>query len=52
MTNQQVLKALEEIKTYCAANLLDELEYAMAVITKLEKDGIEKPLETDFTKLK
>lgn len=52
MTNAEVVKALEEIKTYCAANLLDELEFAQKVIKKLEEAGIENPLEADFTKLK
>lgn len=52
MKNADVIKALEEIKAYAAANLLDELDYAKAVFEKLEKDGIENPLETDFTKLK
>lgn len=52
MTNFEVIKALKQIKTYCAANSLDELDYAISVIEKLEKDGISNPLNTDFSKLK
>lgn len=52
MTNEKVIEALKEIKTYTAANLLDELDYAIKVIEKLQKAGIEHPLETDYSKLK
>ena len=52
MTNKEVLDALRQIKTYCAAGSLDKLNYAIKVIEKLDNDGIEKPLKTDFTKLK
>jgi len=52
MNNEKVIEALKQIKTYCAANLLDELDYAIKVMEKLAKDGVEKPLDTDFTKLK
>lgn len=45
------IKALRQIKTYCAATLLDELDYVIQVMEKLEKDGIKHPLETDFTAL-
>ncbi|MCH5293151.1 MAG: hypothetical protein J1E07_05425 [Treponema sp.] len=51
MTNEKALKALRQIKTYCSASQLDELEYAISVLEKLEKDGVKNPLETDFTKL-
>ena len=51
MTNETALKALRQIKTYCSASQLDELEYAISVLEKLEKDGVKNPLETDFTKL-
>ncbi|MBQ7159247.1 MAG: hypothetical protein IJS09_07500 [Treponema sp.] len=51
MTNEEVLDALEKIKTYCAADLLDKLDCAIAIIEKLEADGIKTPLKTDFTQL-
>lgn len=50
MTNLEALKALESIKTYCAADALDAVEYAMKVLEKLSNEGIEKPLETSFKK--
>ncbi len=52
MTNEKAIKALKQIKTYCAATMLDELDYVIQVMEKLEKDGIKEPLNTDFTKLK
>lgn len=51
MNNEKALKALLQIKTYCSATNLDELEYVIQVIEKLEEDGIKDPLHTDFTKL-
>lgn len=51
MTNEKAIKALRQIKTYCSATLLDELDYVLLVMEKLEKDGIQNPLETDFTAL-
>ena len=51
MTNSQAIKALEQIKTYTAADLLDEIDYAISVLKKLESDGITKPLDTDFKKV-
>lgn len=51
MTNEKAIKALRQIKTYCSATLLDELDYVLLVMEKLEKDGIKNPLETDFTAL-
>lgn len=51
MTNKDAIKALEQIKTYTAADLLDELDYAIQVLKKIEEDGIKNPLETDFSKL-
>lgn len=52
MTNEQMIKALQKIKNYCSASLLDELDNAIEVLKKLEKDGITDPLHTDFTQLK
>ena len=51
MTNKEVLEALRQIKTYCAADSLDKLNYAIAVIEKLDNDGVQNPLKTDFTSL-
>ncbi len=50
MTNEKAIKALEQMKTYVSANSLDELDYAIEVLKKLEKDGVKNPLETDFSK--
>lgn len=52
LDNIKLLKALDTIKTYCAPTLLDELDYTIKIIEKLERDGIKDPLETDFTKLR
>ena len=49
MTNEKALKALRQIKTYCSATQLEELEYAIEVLEKLEKDGVKEPLAADFT---
>jgi hypothetical protein len=51
MTNEKALRALKEIKMYCSANLLDELDYTIKVMEKLIKDDVKEPLATDFTKL-
>ena len=51
MTNEKALKALQQIKTYCSATQLEELDYAIEVLEKLEKAGIKEPLTTDFSKL-
>ncbi len=48
MTNEKAIKALRQIKTYCAATQLEELDYAIEVLEKLEKDGVKEPLATDF----
>ena len=52
MTNEKALKALRQIKTYCSATQLEELDYVIEVIEKLEKDGITDPLNTDFSNCK
>ena len=51
MTNEKAIEPLKHIKTYTAADLLDELDYVIKVMEKLEKDGIKEPLETDFKNL-
>ncbi|MCQ2574070.1 MAG: hypothetical protein MJ182_09250 [Treponema sp.] len=45
MTNVEAIKALKDIKTYAQANALDALDYAIKVLEKLDKDGINNPLE-------
>ncbi len=52
MTNEKAIKALLQMKTYVSANSMEELEYAIEVLEKLQKDGVENPLETDFSQLK
>ena len=52
MTNEKAISALKKIKNYCSASLLDELEYVIAVMEKLHKDGITDPLTVDFKKQK
>ena len=49
MTNEKALNALRQIKTYCSATQLEELDYAIDVLEKLEKDDIKNPLATDFS---
>lgn len=51
MTNEKALKALRQIKTYCSATQLEELDYAIEVLEKLEKEGVKEPLKADFSKL-
>lgn len=52
MTNEKAIKALQQIKTYVSANSMEELDYAIEVLEKLQKEGVSKPLEADFTKSK
>ncbi|MCR4713803.1 MAG: hypothetical protein K5751_05415 [Treponemataceae bacterium] len=52
MTNKEVIEALQQIRTYCTAPQLDNLNYVIEVMEKFEKAGVEKPLEADFSKLK
>lgn len=51
MDLEKVIKALSDIKTYCNASSLKELDFAVQVLEKLKADGVKKPLETDFTKV-
>ena len=50
MTNQEAVKVLKELKTYCSADALDAVHYAIAIIEHLEKAGVTKPLEADLSK--
>lgn len=52
MNNEKAIKALEQVKTYVSANSLDELDYAIEVLKKLEKEGVKDPLNTDFSAIK
>ena len=47
MTNDKAIAALKEIKTYTAANLLDAVDYAIAVLEKMNSLGFENPLEIE-----
>lgn len=47
MTNDKAIAALKEIKTYTAANLLDAVDYAIAVLEKMNALGITEPLELE-----
>ena len=51
MTLEKVLKALKQMKVSCSATQLAELEYTICIIEKLMKDGVQDPLNTDFSKL-
>lgn len=52
MTNEKALKALKQMKVSCSPTQLEELDYAIEVLEKLEKAGVSKPLEADFTSAK
>ena len=52
MNNEKAIKALEQVKTYVSANSHDELDYAIEVLKKLEKEGVKDPLNTDFSTIK
>ena len=51
MTNEAAIKALKEIKAYCSTGQLEELDYVISIIEKLEHDGVKDPLSADFKKL-
>ena len=51
MTIEKTVKALKQIRVSTAATVLEELDYAIEVLEKLEKDGIKEPLATDFKNL-
>lgn len=50
MTNKEAIKALLETKTYAAAHNLEAIDYAIAVLSKLEEAGVAKPLEVELKK--
>ena len=51
MSTEEVIKALEQVKAYCASNLLDPLDYALHVFKHFKRAGIEDPVHADFSKL-
>ena len=52
ITNEKALKALEQMKTYCSATNLDELNYVIKVIKRLKDAGVTDPLKADFSAAK
>ncbi len=50
MTNVEAVKALEQMKTFCSAGSLDQLEYAIQVLETLEEVGITNPLDKSVYK--
>lgn len=51
MNNKEAIKVLKELQTYCSATSLDAVNYTIAVLEKLEAQGILEPLNTDFSKI-
>lgn len=46
MTNRRAITALNDLKVYASSRSLDAVNYAIAVLEKLEEAGVEKPLES------
>lgn len=46
MNNVRAVMALNDLKVYASSHALDALDYAIAVLEKLEEAGIKKPLES------
>ncbi len=46
MTNQRAIRALNDLKVYASSRSLDAVNYAIAVLEKLEEAGVEQPLES------
>lgn len=51
MTNKEVLKSLNQIKTFCSAEQSKTVEYVIEVFEYLEKSGVNDPLSADFTRV-
>ena len=51
MTNDEVIQALEQVKTYCSSSLIDPLDYAIHVFRRFERAGVEDPVHADYSKL-
>lgn len=46
MNNVKAVMALRDIKVYANTNAVDALDYAIAVLEKLEQAGISEPLKS------
>lgn len=46
MNNMRAVMALNDLKVYASSRALDALNYAIAVLEKLEESGIRNPLES------
>ncbi len=46
MTNQRAIRALNDLKVYASSRSLDAVNYAIAVLGKLEEAGVEQPLKS------
>ncbi|MCQ2098368.1 MAG: hypothetical protein MJY87_10585 [Fibrobacter sp.] len=46
MNNMRAVMALNDLKVYASSHALDALNYAIAVLEKLEESGIRNPLES------
>lgn len=51
MSNDEVVKALQEIKTYTNRNSIEAIDYAIEIFQRFEEAGIKVPMEFDFKKL-
>ncbi len=51
MTMDKLVKAMEAVKTYCSAPMLDELDYVIELLKKMKSEGIEDPMKIDYSKL-
>ena len=49
MTNQEVIAALKEVKTYCAPSLLDPIDYAVHVFERIDRAGVKDAVHADYT---
>lgn len=46
MNNVRAVMALNDLKVYASSRSLEALDYAIAVLEKLEKEGIKNPIES------
>lgn len=46
MNNVRAVMALNDLKVYASSHSLDALNYAIAVLEKLEDEGIKNPLSS------
>ena len=51
MSNDEVVRALQEIKTYTNRNSIEAIAYAIEIFQRFEEAGIKVPMEVDFKKL-